>query len=944
MNMQLIKKRFRLILILLISLPAISWQTATDVPVAGSHREKPIIDTSIIPKWPTLGFVPPSITKNGDYAAYIISNKSASNNTLNVISTRNSWKKEIHVNSIPKYFFSIDGKKLYWTVSDTLFSLSLGQNRVDYLAHIKSLQTPRLKKGEWIAYQFQDETKELIVRNLISDRELRVNNVMDYVFNNSGTALVANTRKILDSSVTTTLHWFDLLNCSVTVIWTGKDQITTNYSFDKLGNQLAFTVMEQNNNPYNNSIWYYRKGSAHAVLKLDGHTSRLVDSSFYVEGAATFSENGKWLFFHLQKEEKRSQYPDPIKVDIWSYKDKVLYPQQSAIGPDELQAVISVDTNTDIYIGMKDEQLMVDPVTVTGDYIVVSDRRNVPQWWPHLPPRSYWIINLKDGSRALLKKDGKAPAWDFSFSPTGRWLIYWDSEKAAFMSYDTEKKKSFNITSSVPLVSRDPDYIQSFYNSTYSQPEEKPAGWYVGEDALLIYNQYDIWKIDPSGQKQPANITNNYGTRYHTKLRLVYDKDSLNQPVIYSGKESVLLTAFNKHNKYNGFLIKDSLDEKKDPALLTMGPYTYYIVESQKAKFYTFGDGIRPVKGGEGTDRIWITQRSSATEAPNYFVSNDLIRYKPITNLQPQKQYNWLTAELVTWKQLDGSRIQGILYKPENFDPQKKYPVIFNYYEMLSHRIYGFPSPWLTEANIDISWFVSRGYLVFTPDIHFSTANSKTGKTPGEAAYNSIESAALFLSKLPYVNSHKMAIQGHSFGGGITNDLITRSNLFAAACSVAGTVSDEVSAYLGLARANGAPPREYRMDHAETGHDRIGASLWERPDLYIRASPVFRANRVTTPLLIMHNQSDGACDWGQSAELYMALRRLGKKVWMLQYDNEGHELSDGKNAMDFTIRLTQFFDHYLKDAAPPLWMTDGIPARSRGLTNGYELDTSGRKP
>jgi hypothetical protein len=77
-------------------------------------------------------------------------------------------------------------------------------------------------------------------------------------------------------------------------------------------------------------------------------------------------------------------------------------------------------------------------------------------------------------------------------------------------------------------------------------------------------------------------------------------------------------------------------------------------------------------------------------------------------------------------------------------------------------------------------------------------------------------------------------------------------------------------------------------------------------------------------------------------ELFTALRRLDKKVWMLQYDHGLHGLDLIKDRIDFTIRMTQFFDHYLKDAIAPKWMTQGIPAGMKGLETGYEPDPQGR--
>lgn len=911
-----------------IPFPGFARQLLAPGCTVGPPAGKPIIDTGMLYGWPRLAFTPPVITTDANYLAYIIKNEPVTRNTLVIRSSRGAWKKEFITNSIDTYFFSKDDKRLYWKSEDTLFFLILGQDSPDHISHITALQFPRLNKGEWIAYQLQNTPGKLLAHNLVTGKIIEFSGVTDYLFDDSGSTLLVGTGSRNETSA---LLWFSLNDQKTTSIWCARNGETAGgYNFDRQGHQLAFMVKDQHGTPDGNEIWLYKTGMKNAVLRIDSRSTGLRDSSLFIANAASFSRNGKWLFFQLRICEKgRRPLHEAVKVRIWSYKDKLLYRQQAAGEVSELLGITATDDNSFIYICQKDEQIETGPDVVTGDHVVLSDRSQAPFWWPHLAPPSYWLVSLHDGDRTLIKKHSKLPVWGFTFSPAGTWLVYWDSEQQDYISYNIREKRSHNITDRIPPVSREQDYIESFYNSIHPQPIEPPVGWYAADDALLIYDRYDIWKLDPAGLRSPVNITNGYGARHHIKLRFVYGEDGAGQHTIYSGEEPIHLTAFNTLNKHNGFFSKDQLDADGDPIQLTMGPYIYYLAPSHKPKFYSFGDGLPPIRSGDGNKPGWIVQRSSATEAPNYFFSEDLVHYAPLTHLQPQRKYNWLSAELVTWQQLDGTPSQGVLYKPENFDPRKKYPVIFNYYEMLSHRLYGFPWPGLTNANINIPWFVSRGYLVFTPDVHFSRANSKDGKTIGEAAYNSIESAAIHLSGLPYVNGKKMALQGHSFGGGITNDLITRSHRFAAACSVAGTVGDQISAYLGLVRATTSPPREYRMDHSEAGHDRIGATLWERPDLYIRASPVFRANDITTPLLIMHNQEDQVCDWGQSAELYMALRRLGKKAWMLQYEGEGHSLSKKANATDFTIRLTQFFDHYLKDTAPPSWMEEDDTVRTR---------------
>jgi dipeptidyl aminopeptidase/acylaminoacyl peptidase len=293
-----------------------------------------------------------------------------------------------------------------------------------------------------------------------------------------------------------------------------------------------------------------------------------------------------------------------------------------------------------------------------------------------------------------------------------------------------------------------------------------------------------------------------------------------------------------------------------------------------------------------------------------------------------------MTSSLVTYPVSDGTFSCGILYKPENFDPQKRYPIIFHYYDKLSAGLHGYLKPDFDGGAINIPYYVSNGYLVFTPDIHY-----RTGYT-GRSAFRSIVAAALYLSKLPWVDKRRMGLQGHSFGGYETNYVVTHTSLFAAACS-GSSWADFVSAYNDINRLGSGVSRQgmYEFDH-----ERMGAPLWKMKSQYIENSPIFDADRVTTPLLMMNNKSDDDVSFHNGVAFFNALRRLGKKVWMLQYDGEKHAINDPIAAADFHIRMKQFFDHYLIGKPAPKWMVEGIPAKMKGIELGYELEPVGVEP
>ena len=291
-----------------------------------------------------------------------------------------------------------------------------------------------------------------------------------------------------------------------------------------------------------------------------------------------------------------------------------------------------------------------------------------------------------------------------------------------------------------------------------------------------------------------------------------------------------------------------------------------------------------------------------------------------------QKEYLGGAAELVHWTSLDGKALKGILYKPEDFDPSQQYPMIVYFYEKMSNQLHAHRMPTTSRGSINFAFYVSRGYLIFIPDIPY-----KVG-FPGESALNAVIPGITHLIDQGFVSKDRIGVQGHSWGGYQIAHLVTRTNIFRAA-EAGAPVSNMISAYGGIRWGSGLS----RMMQYERSQSRIGGSLWETPLRFIENSPIFWADKIETPLLMLHNDNDGAVPWYQGIELFVALRRLNKPVWMINYNGEEHGIRKHHNRKDWTIRLQQFFDHYLKDAPAPVWMAEGVPATEKGKNLGLDL-------
>jgi dipeptidyl aminopeptidase/acylaminoacyl peptidase len=285
-----------------------------------------------------------------------------------------------------------------------------------------------------------------------------------------------------------------------------------------------------------------------------------------------------------------------------------------------------------------------------------------------------------------------------------------------------------------------------------------------------------------------------------------------------------------------------------------------------------------------------------------------------------------MQSQLVKWKAYTGKTAEGVLYLPEDFDSKKKYPMIVYFYERNNQTLHNYLAPSPTPSRLNIPFFVSRGYVVFVPDIWY-----KKGY-PGQGAYDYIVSGTRAMVQKGFIDSTRIGLQGQSWGGYQIAYLITKTNLYAAAWAGAPVVN-MTSAYGGI-RWGAGINRQFQYEKTQS---RIGANLWERPDLYIKNSPLFELNKVKTPIVIMSNDADDAVPWYQGIEMFTAMRRLSKPIWMLVYNNEAHNLVERKNRKDIQIREQQFFDHYLKGAPMPIWMSKGLPAimKGRDLGLGY---------
>jgi hypothetical protein len=865
-----------------------------------SLAQKPIVDTNVIGKWPAVR--DGKISNNGAFVLYRIDGQPLGSSTLVIQATKGSWKKKL--TGLSEASFSDDSKRvIYMQGSDSITLLTCGSEAVTYIPNVSSFQLVMQGPMQWLVYQLNRPEKKMIFSSLDLTKQHTFSGVENYLLSKEANVLLfTNSEGVFWTDLSSGGRWEPKL------IW--KENNASGFVLDDAAKQLAFITTDTVQQT--KSIWQYASVTGKCV-KLAHTQPGGVIGELKLSSLSNFSKNGGQLFFTVQEKDDPAPNPDGVQVDVWSYQDARLQPQQlsksdgimPSFGPKLYMGMVDIASRRITRLEKPYEKLNI--LNDTLGLITYRVGHDLEEHWNQLARAKYYLQSLTTGERKPV---------NLSFhlkSPAGKYLVATDN-LGNWFSYELPTGIISDFTRSIPVPVGDAGYDNP---QTIGHRGLAEAGW-MSDECMWIVDKYDIWQVDVRAEKAALNITNGYGRKNKITFRFIE-----NQNTAYKPGDVLILDAFDHTNKNNGFY-SIVVGSKKDPVRLTMGSYVF-----------SGGDntinGERPVKARDAEN--YLVKRGSATESPNYFWTKDFQNFKPISQTFPEREYNWLTTELIHFKTLGSSTEQGILYKPENFDATKKYPVIIHYYERKSEKLNEYLTPDYSYGNINIPSFVSKRYLVFTPDIHYTIGEI------GQSAYNTIVGAGKFLSELPFVDAKRMGLSGHSFGGFETNYVITHSNLFAAALADAGP-TNFVSQYGNYELRAGLSLQGV----IEKQQIRMGATLWQRPDAYIENSPIFQADKVTTPVLLVNNKLDGVVHFDQGVQFFSALRRLGKKAWMLQYDGEGHSLGETKNQQDLDIRVTQFFDHYLKGAPAPRWMLEGIPAKLKTIDTGYELDTTSRTP
>ena len=627
--------------------------------------------------------------------------------------------------------------------------------------------------------------------------------------------------------------------------------------------------------------------------------------------ALAWSEDNKRVFFGIKEQvnapepNQRRNADETADVDVWNTSDERIQSQQIVRAEQERNFTYreAFDVSATRYVKLADETLRdVDP-TPDGKWAIGRDVRGYVHDFKR-PAADIYRVNTSTGERTLIAKAQLTAGGVLGVTPHAKHFIYWKDNR--FHAYDLDAGTATALGG--PAASGAPSFVNMEYDHPGPRPSYGIAGYTSDGKAAIAQTRYDLWLLPLDGSA-PKNLTNGQGAKNEVQFR--YARTEPADPMVPRAvgprgsvdlSKPIVLAAYGEYTKKSGFYE------------LANGQLKELVFEDA-----SYGTPTRALKA----DRYVFT-RQTFSEYPDLRVSGPTFTdAKKISDVNPQQsEYAWGKRILFDYKNKDGVRLQGILAVPDDYKPGEKRPMIVTFYEKNSQNMHRYNSPsFLTGMGSSPMEAVSRGYLTMMPDVHFRTGNSHSDML------ECVEAATRKVIEMGYADPKRIGVNGHSYGGEGAAYIGTQSKMFAAVGMGAGVTDLYNDFFLnwGWAYSYQGGSGANAFDYYIYGQGRWGFTPYDQPEKYRSESALVHAGKASQPILIMHGTSDPTVGFNQAVTFYNALRYHGKKAYLLAYPGEGHGLRGLGNRKDLTTRFFQFFDHYLKDAPAPKWMTDGVP-------------------
>ncbi len=590
-------------------------------------------------------------------------------------------------------------------------------------------------------------------------------------------------------------------------------------------------------------------------------------------------------------------------VDVWRTQDERIQSQQIMQANQERNRTFrqAFDVRAQRFIALADSSMRDLELPITGTWAVGRDPRSYISDYKS-SAADFYRVNTRTGERTPLLTNQLLGANVGGISPDGRYFLYFRDARW----HATELASNTTRTLG---GSRAPSFVNREYDYPGPRPPYGVEGFTPDGEQVIMRTRYDLWAMSLNGSGSARNITNGTGTREQIVFRQVSFA-----PIDSSQRRAARVAR--------------EIDLSKPVTLSAYGEWTkksgFYTLNNTQLTPLVFEDAAFSTPNrARDADRVIFT-RQTFSQFPDVRLASSTLRdAERISNANPHhSEYKWGKRVLFDYTTRRGVKLQGVLALPDDYKAGQKLPMLVTFYEKNSQTMHRYPTPsFLSGMGGMPVEAVSRGYATMLPDVHFHTGSSHSDML------DAVEAATRKVISMGYVDPARIGVHGHSYGGEGAAFIGTQSKLFAAVGMGAG-VTDLFSDFsqswgwsYQVSGGSGANGNNYYM----LGQGRWGFSPWENPERYRSESALTHANKVQVPFLIMHGTADPTVSFTEGMNFYNALRFNGKDAVMLAYPGEGHGLRGLANRKDLTTRYFQFFDHHLRGAPAPKWMTDGVP-------------------
>ena len=644
-------------------------------------------------------------------------------------------------------------------------------------------------------------------------------------------------------------------------------------------------------------------------------------------GEVHWNDSATQVFFGIKE-----QLPEPEKTDepisdvnVFHWRDdRIQSVQEKQAERDRDFTYLSVlNLDGEHFVRLGTERMRRFEVADDGRYAIGFDYTNyVSDWEPRYA--DIYQVDTTDGSIASI---AERQLRTYGLSPDGSTFLLWRDgqlSRATLGSVRAHEGQCVSVDGCPDAVVVTPVTQTApvgFANEEWDYFGERPAygvaGW-DGDGGLFLYHRYDIWRVTPRGEW--TNFTNGYGERNEIRMRFIQlDPDAK----ILDRSKPQMLAAYGQWTKKAGFFRLPAVGgepwqmlwaDKMVGRPLKARDADRYLFSVQA--FHQFPDYWTTVFALDGTwaDIDSFEGNPYGDDNRDDPMTNFSLEMKQVTDANPQQaEYKWGRRILFDYTNSDGVPLQGTLAIPDDYQEGERRPMIVRFYEKYSQDLHRYPTVrYRHEPNFGD--YVSHGYLVMQPDVHFRGGSSHSDML------ECVEAATRKVIEMGYAAPSAIGLSGHSYSGGGSSYIAARSDMFAAVASGAAPIN-LTSEFNQLFLGTGGNNHSYDI----YGQGRYGTNPYDDPELYAYESPITWVRDMDTPLLYLHGEEDQIVGYVQGMEWYNALRFNSKPVIFLSYPGEGHGLRKFENQYDFQTRLHEFFDHHLRDETPAAWMVEGIP-------------------